>query len=174
MSGSMPMDVIPLWGVFAVTLAAILLAAEVGYRLGRARHQRAEHEHEPAVGGIVAAELGLLAFLLAFTFSLAAARFEARRQTLLDETNAIGTTYLRARMLPEPPRAEVQKLLREYVDVRIAAVREGKIKSGIRRSSEIQDQLWAAAVVAAEKDPRAIPAGLFIQSLNEMIDLHAK
>ena len=170
----MLLDALPLWSVFVGSLAVILVAVETGYRLGRARHRRSEHENEPAVGGIVAAELGLLAFLLAFTFSLAASRFEARRQTLLDETNAIGTTFLRAKMLPEPQGTQIRQLLREYVDVRLAAVQEGKIESGLRRSSEIHDQLWAGAVAAAEKDPRSLPTGLFITSLNDVIDLHAK
>src|SRR5262249_18785163 len=109
------LDMLPLWAVFVVSLAIILLAAEVGYRLGRVRQRRADHEKEPTVGGMVAAELGLLAFLLAFTFGMAASKFEARRETLLNEANNVGTTYLRAQMLPEPDRAEIRRLLREYV-----------------------------------------------------------
>ena len=174
MSPSLSLDVVPLWLVFAGLCAAFLLAAELGYRLGLIRNRRAAHEKEPTVGGIVAAELGLFAFLLAFTFGLAGSRFEARRETLLDEANAIGTTYLRAKMLPEPQRTEAQKLLREYVDVRLAAVQNGELEHGTRRSTEIQDQLWNAATIVAEKDARSIPIGLYIQSLNSVIDLHAK
>jgi hypothetical protein len=171
---SISLDALPLWAVFATTLVSILLAAEVGHRLGRVRYGRAEHEKEPTVGGIVAAELGLLAFLLAFTFGLAASRFEARREALLNEANAIGTTYLRAKMLPEPQRTDIQRLLREYVDVRLAAAQDGNLEAGIRKSTEIHEQLWNAAVAVAEKDPRSIPTGLFVESLNEVIDLHAK
>jgi hypothetical protein len=168
------LDFAPLWAVFVGSLAIALVAAEVGHRLGRVRYRNAEHEKEPTVGGIVAAELGLLAFLLAFTFGLAASRFEARRESLLDEANAIGTTFLRAKMLPEPEQTEIRQLLREYVDVRLAAVQDGQLESGIRRSGEIHDELWKRAVTAAEKDQRSVPTGLFIQSLNELIDLHAK
>ena len=75
---------------------------------------------------MVAAVLALLAFLLTFTFGMAASRFEARRQVLLDEANAIGTAYLRAALLSDPQRAEIRKLLREYVDVRLEAVQPGK------------------------------------------------
>src|SRR5262245_30926773 len=121
MMSLLSLDVLPLWLVFAALLAVMLSAAEVGYRLGQMRHRQSGHEKEPTVGGIVAAELGLFAFLLAFTFGLAGARFEARRETLLDEANAIGTSYLRSKLLPEPQRTEVQKLLREYVDIRLAA-----------------------------------------------------
>ena len=167
-------DVTPLWAVFAVSLVAILLAAEVGHRLGRIRFRQSGHEKEPTVGGIVAAELGLLAFLLAFTFGLAASFFEARRAAMLEETNAIGTTYLRAKILQEPQRSEAQKLLREYVDVRLTAAQENKLESGVRRSSEIHHQLWTSVAAAAAKDPRSIPLGLYIQSLNELIDLHTK
>jgi len=168
------LDVLPLWSVLAIAFAAILLAAEVGYRFGLQRFRRADHEKEPTIGGIVAAELGLLAFLLAFTFGLAGTRFEARRDALLNEANAIGTTYLRSKMLPEPQRDEVQKLLREYVDVRITAPEKEYLENAIRRSGELHNQLWNAAVAAAEKDPHSLPTSLFIQSLNDVIDLHAK
>ena len=112
--------------------------------------------------------------MLAFTFSMAASRFEARRQVVLEEANAIGTTYLRARLLPEPQRGEVAKLLREYVDVRIRGIREGEIADAVARSEKLHEQLWSQATAAAEKNPGSIMTGLFIQSLNDVIDLHAK
>jgi hypothetical protein len=104
---------------------------------------------------------------------LAAARYDTRRQVLLDETNAIGTTYLRAGMLPDR-REEIRALLRDYVETRLEAVRSGKIAEGILRSEHLQDQLWAQAVAVGETNPTSIVVGLFVQSLNEVIDLHAK
>ena len=95
-----PLDALPLWGLFLVILLLVLLSVEGGYRLGKYRRSRSEQEKEAPVGAMVGATLGLLAFMLAFTFGLAAARFDTRRQVLLDEANAIGTTYLRAGMLP--------------------------------------------------------------------------
>lgn len=174
MLASLSLDILPLWAVFAASLAMMLLATELGHRAGYVRFRRAEHEKDLTVGGIVAAELGLLAFLLAFTFGLAASRFEARRETMLAEANAIGTTYLRGGMLPDPQRTEIRKLLREYVEVRLSAVEEGKLDTGIRKSAEIHEQLWNAAVAATKEDPRSVPTGLFVQSLNEVIDFHAK
>ncbi len=174
MSVNALLDVIPLWAVLVGTIVGILRAVEGGYRLGRVRGGRSDHEKEGPVGGMVAAELGLLAFLLAFTFGMATSRLETRRNVLLDETNAIGTAYLRAGLLSESQRAAVRQLLREYVDVRLTALQEGSVEAGMRRSNELHDRLWAEAVAAAEKDPRSVSSGLFVQALNEVIDLHTK
>ena len=116
--------------------------------------------------------LGLLAFFLAFTFGMAGSRFESRRQAVLDEANAIGTTYLRARLLPEPQRTESAKLLREYVDVRISGVQAKQGGHDHHASEELHDKLSAQAAEAADSRPTPI-TGLYIQSLNRMIDMHA-
>jgi hypothetical protein len=168
-----PLDALPLWGLFMAILLLVLLSVEGGYRLGKYRRSRSEEEKEGPVGAMVGATLGLLAFILAFTFGLAATRFDTRRQVLLDEANAIGTTYLRAGMLPDR-REDIRALLRDYVDTRLEAVRSGKVMEGIRRSEHLQDQLWAQAVAIGEHHPTSIVVGLFVQALNEVIDLHAK
>ena len=173
MESNGPLDALPLWGVFLLILVVVLLSVECGYRLGKYRRNRHEQEKETPVGAMVGATLGLLAFILAFTFGLAAARFDTRRQVLLDEVNAIGTTYLRAGMLPDR-RDGIQALLREYVDTRLEALRSGNIAAGVRQSENIQSQLWAHATAVGEKNPNSIVVGLFIQSLNDVIDLHAK
>ncbi len=173
MQGIGPLDFLPLWFHFIATLLLVLLSVEVGYRLGRYRRKFSAQEKEAPVGEMVGATLALLAFLLAFTFGLAADRYDNRRQALLEEANAIGTTYLRVGLLPER-REEIRALLREYVDVRVEAARSGKIQQALHRSEELQSQLWAQAVAIGEKNPGSIVVGLFVQSLNEVIDLHAK
>jgi len=173
MQSNGPLDALPLWGLFIFILLVVLLSVECGYRLGKYRRSRSEQEKDAPVGTMVGATLGLLAFILAFTFGLAAARFDTRRQVLLDEANAIGTTYLRAGILPER-REEIRAFLRDYVGARLEAIRSGNIAEGMRQSENIQHQLWSQAVAIGEKNPNSIVVGLFIQSLNEMIDLHAK
>jgi hypothetical protein len=76
-------------------------------------------------------------------------------------------------MLPDR-REDIRALLRDYVDTRLEAVRSGHVMEGIRRSEHLQDQLWAQAIVLGEHNPTSIVVGLFVQSLNEVIDLHAK
>ena len=165
-------DFLPLWLILPLTIVVCLLSVEAGYRVASYRQRRSLEEKESPVGGMVGATLGLLGFMLAFTFGTAGSRFEDRRQVLLSEANAIGTTYLRAAMLPEPMRTETQNALREYVDVRLEAVEPGKLNQSIMKSEELHNRLWSLAVAATEKD-RSDITGLFVQSLNEVIDLHA-
>jgi hypothetical protein len=174
MQSAGPFDNLPLWGLYVATVVIILLAVEGGQRLGKYRRQHPEHELEAPVSVMVGATLGLLAFLLAFTFGLAASRFDIRRGFVVEEANAIGTTYLRAGLLSEPYRTEVRNLLREYVDVRLELVRPGKAEEAMHSSDELHARLWSQAVAVGEKNPGSIVVGLFIGSLNEVIDLHTK
>jgi hypothetical protein len=172
MQSTEPLDIVPLWALLVGIMAVVLLSVEGGYRIGQLRARR-EHEMETPIGEMVTATLGLLAFILAFTFGLAASRFDAKRQLLVDEANALGTTYLRAEMLPER-RDEIRTLLREYVDVRIEAIMPAKLAQAIRRSEQLQNRLWALTSSVALKNPDSVIVGLFVQSLNDVIDLHTK
>lgn len=168
------LDVLPLWGVFLAACPLFWIAIEGGYRLGRWRHAYATDERDQPVGAMVGSILGLLALLLAFTFSLAAGRFDDRRQVVLEEANAIGTAYLRTELLPEPHRTDAARLLRQYVDVRVERIRERRIAEAISESEVLQRQLWATAVAAAMPDPHSEMNALFVDALNQVIDLHAK
>lgn len=171
-------DMLPLWAIFTVTVAFTAAAVEIGYRLGRFRRGRKdgerEQEKEQPVGAIAASTLGLLGFMLAFTFGLAASRFDDRRLVVLEESNAIGTAYLRAGLLKEPEQGEIRKLFRDYVDARLAAVQVETHREGMAASEKLHQALWAQATAAAGADPHSIMTGLFVQSLNEVIDLHSK
>lgn len=168
------MDAIPLWVLLIGSCAGALLGLECGYQLGQWRQKWVQEEKEAPVGAMVGAILGLLAFMLAFTFSMAATRFDSRRQTVLSEANAIGTTYLRASFLPEPQRSRVKDLLREYVDVRLQSIQQGDVTKGIAESERLHRELWSNATLAGEQEPSSIMIGLFVQSLNEVIDLHSE
>lgn len=173
MPGSSPLDTLPFAAVFFVVLVGILLAAELGYRLGRYRRSRTEEEKEAPVGAMVGATVGLLAFMLAIAFNVAATRFDARRALVLQEANSVGTTYLRAAMLPERG-AEIRALLRDYVDVRLAAARgEVAFDEARTRSEDLQTRLWAHATSVATAHPNSVVAGLFVHTLNELIDIHS-
>lgn len=171
---SEPMDILPLWLFFIVSTTLGVLALECGYRMGRRSKSLLPGEKEAPVGAMVGSLLGLLAIILAFTFNLAASRFDARRTVILEEANAIGTTYLRAQLLPEPNQSEVCKLLSEYVDLRLSMVREGTIREGLKHSAILHEKLWQQVKRVADKSSSPFMNGFFMQSLNQVIDLHSK
>lgn len=172
-----PLEFLPWWGFFLLTCLLVAIPLELGYRLGHRRHLRAAAESDPSMGVVVGSILGLLAFLLAFTFNLAASRYEDRRLVLLQDANAIETTYLRTSLLPEPQHTEIAAFLREYVDIRVQAakpeVTPKELTRLLARSEDIQRHIWKIAMSVAAQKP-SITTGLFIQSLNEMIDIHAR
>jgi hypothetical protein len=156
--------------IFLLGFAIILAASEIGWQLGSRGGGRAGGN----VSTLESAMLGLLALIIGFTFAMALSRFEARRVAVLNEANAIGTTALRARLLPEPHRTDTLKLLKEYVQIRVDIVRSdhspAELRTVVDRSNVIQEALWQQAKAMVAKDNGMVPTGLFIQTLNEMID----
>jgi len=161
-----------------VALVAVLAATELGFRLGLRHQPDADEPTKAHFAALQVALLGLLALIVAFTFSIAVARFDARKELVIEESNAIGTTYLRARLLVEPQQKEVVGLLREYVDEQLAfyaaGIEPARLEAANAKIASLQERLWMVAIALSEQDPRSLPTGLFVQSLNGMIDLHAK
>lgn len=172
--------IMPLWLVVLTTLVIVLFSVYVGYRVGKYMRARNRGGGELFSGSVVTASLGLLAFMLAFTFNIAANRFTERKQILLDEVNTIGTTYLRADFLPDPPRDEIKRLLMEYVDKRALLTDRHKWRDSaqlqelINKAESIQDKLWAYTAPLVVHNPESEALGLFITSVNELIDLHTE
>lgn len=171
-------DHIPLWAVFLITTLILFTAAEIGFHLGKWRKQRSKDEEKGQTGALMGAALAMLAFLLAFTFGMAGSKQDARKKLVLEEANAIGTAYLRAQILPEPYSSKIKGLLQEYVDVRLKGAQSIKsidqLKQAIARSEELHNELWALSVSLAKENSGSIFAGLFVDSLNKVIDLHSK
>lgn len=166
----------PLALIGLVLYGAMIIAAFAGWRLrvrnGVADASRSHNEE----GYIVSSVMGLLALLVGFTFSLSIDRFDARKQMVLAESNAIGTTYLRTQLLPEPHRTRLSALLRDYTDNRIVLAREARSavpSQALNRSDQFVIDLWKATVAAfPAMDGRPLSSA-YISSMNEMIDMDA-
>lgn len=85
--------------LFLLASLVFLATTEVGYRLGLRQKDRQDEESRKHIGSLQAALLGLLALLLGFNFAMASSRYDSRRALLQEEVTAIGTAYLRARIL---------------------------------------------------------------------------
>ena len=156
--------------IFLAGIALICVSIEVGHWLGRYSDGRSGG----SVSTLQAAVFGLLALMIGFTFAMTLSRYDSRRAAVLSEANAIGTTALRARLLPEPHRTTALNLLRDYVNVRLDIAQRvlswDELTAAANRSSAIQEALWREVRALAAKDNGLVPTGLFIQSLNDMID----
>jgi hypothetical protein len=172
MTGSQVLDPIPISVAFLLFAVIMLAVYEAGFRIGRWHQERTPGEQEGPAGMLVGSILALLAFLLAVTMGMAADRFDARRALVLSESNAIGTTYLRAGYLPEPASSRSRELLREYVPLRIVVTAEGDPSVVLARSDEIQDELWTIAEDVARTTTQGDLVSTYIESLNDVIDVH--
>lgn len=160
---------------YIITASAVFLSIMIGFGLGSYFRHRRKNVGEVKLGSIIGAMLGLLAFILAFTFGAATSRFDAKKQLLLDEVNAIGTAFLRTDFLAESDRAEAKELLKKYVDIRVDVLKNPKqLPQIILESENIQTQLWSQVSSSPNKETDQILLALYIQSLNEVIDLHTK
>lgn len=164
------------WVMF-VCFAAIVAASEVGFHLGRKAASRTSDKTKSQLLVVEGGILAVLGLLLGFTMSMAVTRFEVRKVLVLEEANAIGTSYLRTQLLPAPESSEIANLLREYVVVRLHyadVVDNPSLLNATREQAErLQNECWARAVAYAQKDPSPAKAGLLLQSLNQVIDLEA-
>jgi hypothetical protein len=166
------------WLFAIVQLGLLAVFAELGYRLGRRVNVA---EGDPTLSQAMswqATLLGLLGLLIGFSFAMAVARFDARRQLVVDEANAIGTAYLRADVLDDAAAREVRELLRRYVDVRLefyeAGVNRARVQEANRTSSTLQQRIWSRVVAAGREDPHAMTRALLVQATNEMIDAEGR
>lgn len=169
------LDQSPVWLIYAVTILLLLIGSEFGYRLGTRRRTLMKEGEKATTSAMMGSTLGLLAFMLAFTFGMSSSRFDTRKQLVMDEASAVLRTFERLQFLPEPQRVESSRLLREYVQLR----NQGATLKGIEevheimmRSEGVQEALWKQAVTLADR-PNAILAGL-MQSLGEITELHMK
>jgi hypothetical protein len=155
---------------------AMLVCSEIGWRIGKRWIAIDPDGLSKGAGAAEAAVLALLGLLLAFTFSGAASRFEARRHLIAEEANAIGTTYLRIDLLPADTQPALRDLFRRYLDIRAVVYRESQDKAGTKAKlaagAALQNEIWKLAVAASQR-PDASPQAsmLMLNSLNEMIDI---
>jgi len=163
-----------LLATFIGSVLIILVSFECGLLLGRWRSRQPDPEPQLPARMIISSVLSLLAFMLGFTFGMAVSHFDSRDQALHEEAIAIRTAYHRAALLPEPQRATVRDLLRQYVDLRVQGPRSSRLDEFIAQLREIQEQIWAQAVAAESKDGRPMAPTLLLQSLNGVIDENAE
>jgi hypothetical protein len=167
------LDYLPLWGVYLLTIGLCLLSVEGGFRLGVNWKRNHPEEDKTDISTMLGATLGLWAFLLAYLVGMATTRYEERRSLVVQDSNAIGTTYLRAGYLPEPYSSSSRELLREYASTRISMNANDGFTSALNSAQTLLPEIWNLAQEMAVTTPSNPLTALYITSLNETIDLHS-
>ncbi len=172
-----------LYGLDALilTLAIVVLAAaaaELGFRVARRRARANPDAAAAGVGPVEGVVFGLFGLLLALTFSFVVTRSEVRRQLIMEEANAIETSFLRSAIAPEARRAALQRLHRRYVASRVAFFEAGgdgaRAARALEEAQVLQGELWSQAVSVALSDPGSELNPLMLEALNDMFDVRGR
>ena len=173
----MEMDDFSIAVIFVTATLIVLLAVEIGVQLGRFVLLKGKAEKEGPVSAIAATILGILSFMLVFTFGIVADRHFDRVALVRNEANAIRTAWLRSDFLPDSARSEVKALFLEYVDARIARGQSRdlvQIQKDVIETNMIQRKIWNLSVANARKDTNWDFTSLYIEALNEMINVQSQ
>ncbi len=161
--------------ICGIVFIAMIAVLEIGYRIGKLGEKRSSEGVKSQLNTVQGSLLGLLALILGFTFSLALQRFDDRSKAVVDEANAIGTALLRADLLHSDIRAEAGQTMRDYLQLRVrmgevATTEEATWHELQGETAQLQERLWQQADRALGIDDRMVTTGLYVQSLNGMID----
>jgi ABC-type nitrate/sulfonate/bicarbonate transport system substrate-binding protein len=169
---------VPIGVVFALMVVIALLAIEFGLWLGKRGFSKRDNPSLQPIATVVAAVLGMMAFVIALTFGSANSRFDERKSALLADVTAIQTAYLRANLLPEPHRTTVRSLLRDYVHIRVGIVyaygQPERLRLVQRRAEALQELMWSHVEALAESRSDSRIQVLFAAALNDVFKLHTK
>jgi hypothetical protein len=163
----------PVWVVGLILFAVMSVAAYLSRLLRQARERnRPGAEDDGPEGYIVSAVMGLLALLMGFTFSLAVDRYDARRQLVREEANAIDTAYLLAQLLDEPHRERTSTVLVRYLDNRIVLAK-APTRERLAADDALITDLWAATSGAFDSIKGLDWSSTYLSAINRVIELDA-
>ena len=157
--------------LFVLMLLCIYLGRLTGLRKSSLRNE----SETSTTGTIVSAMLGLMAFLLAFTFGMSGSRFDARRVIVVDEANAIGTSILRADLYPADQRTAFRNDFKQYLEARITFFEAGKHFDKINKSQltadDVAKRIWDRAAQLSRNPDHYVASLQMIPALNAMFDI---
>lgn len=171
------LDLVPIWLLMIMTVVVMVISIEFGFRLGRIAKIHAKKAQTSQVRAIMGAGLGLLAFMLAFTFSIAQSHYEVRVQSLAEEARIARNAYMQADFLTEPRRSEAKNLLRNYIQLRVQIQKSPQAQKGnfpdFLRQSELSLQgLWSIATFVDEYPAAVGDDSMFKASIIALTDIH--
>ncbi len=160
--------------LLAGLFGSLLLVCALGRHLGKRRSAQCGTDARSFAMTILGASLGLMGLILGFTFSMAVNRYNDGKALVASEANAVGTAYLRSKILPEVAHPQSQGMFEKYADTLLAHYAltpdMPAFDESLKAIQVVQSELWSQATMLAERNPQIVPTGIYLQALNEMFD----
>ena len=164
------MTSLPIWLIFLIAFIIGLFAAHVGAWLTRQREQKGIKDKD-GLGTLVAAMLGLLAFLMGFIFSTTYSRYGDRKALVIEQSQALTTCYLRTDFIPERKKQEAREILKETVDLLIAIKKPSEIEDNLNKMQTLNLRLWNVAASLSTDSLDSELRSLYVSSTNDILNV---
>jgi hypothetical protein len=165
---------IDIWVVTIALFTLMMFSMSAGSSIAEKRRAKNDAVENPANATVYSAVFGLLAFLLAFTFSMSGSRFDMRWRASVAEGNAIGTAILRADLYPDTERLALRDDFKKYLQARIVSVTNGsydeKVVEADVQASIYAARLWKRATDFSKSNQSIIVSSQMLPALNAMFD----
>lgn len=162
------------FGVFVLLVVVLIISLDLGRSLGKKHLTKQNQQKLEVVSVAESSVFGLLALLIAFTFSGAYDRFESRKMHLVDEANIFDMSYNYIDLMPEDVQPELRNDMRKYFEAYIKAFDDlpymSKVNEDLRLAQIYEDKIWHATVKAAEESPNKALAQVYIPTFNQMFE----
>ncbi len=156
--------------------AILLTTLEVGYRIGF--KQRKKWLDADTGGGTVALStmFALLGLILAFTYASGVNRFEDRKQAVIEESNALGTAFLRAGFIAEPGGKALQETILAYAKTRAISgghsLSHAEIMEILNNTIQAQEKLWPTLEKALMQGKLGAIEVSMVKAMNDVLNMH--
>jgi hypothetical protein len=172
-------DLWPLWSIYIIIILLLFISAELGFYLGKYRKANLKDVggEDKQTGSIMGASVGLLAFLLAFSFNIASNIHAERKALVIEEANSISTLYLRSQLFDLEQASELRDSIRDYVHLRIDAMHQSsneELDKLIRESEIILNRFWQLVTEIVKNSESNTGIAQLINAGNKVIDLHTE
>jgi hypothetical protein len=157
--------------LFVIIVAVYMLIITLGAFIGHQKLLNGIKEPETAIETTVASVLGLLAFILGFTFSLTWTRFANRNRMVIEHAKAIGVCYLRTGLITQSQKVQVRKYLYDYTTLLLEIQTGKQVENSIRRIDELHMLIWKEAESLVREEIDSEMRSLFVTSVNDLISL---
>lgn len=171
----MNLSLYPAAGIVIVVFILMGLAFRLGNWYFKWRKLRVEELEKSGFGAVEGSLLGLLALMLAFTFSLSSSHYDRRIQVINEEANDIGTAILRADLYPDSIRKAFRHDFKQYLETRIEFYEAGvdlkRVYASLDSSAVWQQKLWDRAAYYSKRPEFLVQSNMMVPALNSMIDI---